>query len=232
MPSETAPAEVKLIPAEHQVLEQIAMFGFTVEEAVASLPTSQGEGRRGVVQLLNRMRKRRLIRHENLYHGRECIRLGPRGEQAMRSRSIPMRFHSRPLSEESKVRALAMLSFCTLSDVHRVPLCAVSGKETWSHCYIENSPERRMGFLRVDMGGRGRWDRILAKCQHDSQSIREDPRFTESLGTGRAELSLAVTLPHKAERLRQVLQDHSLPLPLRIIVIPELLYLIAPPPEP
>ena len=35
MPSETAPAEVKLIPAEHQVLEQIAMFGFTVEEAVA-----------------------------------------------------------------------------------------------------------------------------------------------------------------------------------------------------
>ena len=89
-----------------------------------------------------------------------------------------------------------------------------------------------MGFLRVDMGGRGRWDRILAKCEHDAKSIREDPRFTESLGTGRAELSLAVTLPHKAERLRQVLQDHPLPIPIRIIVIPELLYLIAPPPEP
>lgn len=89
-----------------------------------------------------------------------------------------------------------------------------------------------MGFLRVDMGGSGRWDRILAKCEHDAKLISNAPRFSEVLKTGRAEVSLAVTLPHKAERLRQALQDSPLSMPLRIIVIPELLYLIAPPPEP
>lgn len=234
MSTETMPAVIKLIPTERQVLEQIAMFGFTVEEALVKLPTLKGKQRLAIVRLLNRMRNRRLIVFETLYGSRECIRLSPRGETAIQTHGVTSRFQSRPLSEESKIRALAMLSFCTLSNVQRVPLISHSernNKATWSYFYVDPSTEQRIGFLRVDMGGRGRWDRILAKCNHDAKLIHSDPRFAEAVGAGRAEVSLAVTLPHKAERLRQALNDQPLSLPIRIVVIPELLYLIAPPPE-
>lgn len=235
MSTETIPAEIKLIPLERLVLDQIAMFGFTVLESVARLPDLDCLGRRSLNRFLYRMRHRRLIRFECLYGSRKCIRMTPKAERAIQIHGVQPRFQNRPLSEESKIRALALLSFCTLSDVQRVPrISAFNGSDTrtWSNFYVEQSIEQRVGFLRVDMGGRGRWDRILAKCEHDAQLIRSDHRFAETVAAGRAEVSLAVTLPHKAERLRQAVIDSPLALPLRIFVIPELLYLIAPPPDP
>lgn len=234
MSTETTSVEIKLTPVDQQVLEQIAMFGLSVEDSVAKLSMLETKGHRAVARLLNRMRKRRLVRFEPLYGSRDCIRLGSRGLHALRNMQLPIRFDSRPLSEESKIRALALLSFCMLSDPQRTPLIDKSDKEnnfTWSSYYREQSVEQRIGFLRVDMGGRGRWDRILAKCEHDGISMRGDPRFAEAVTSARAEVSVAVALPQKAERLRQAISDHPLALPIRIVVIPELLYLIAPPPE-
>jgi hypothetical protein len=98
-----------------------------------------------------------------------------------------------------------------------------------SSYYLQESPNKRVGFLRVDMGGSGRWDRILSKCAEDGRRIITLPTWREAVLAGEFEITLATALPQKAERLSRALQETDSPLPIRIAVIPELLNLIAPP---
>ena len=90
----------------------------------------------------------------------------------------------------------------------------------------------RLGFLRVDTGGHGRWDRILAKCRDDLQEHALDAGFAPFIRQGMFEITLITTLPQKAQRIQHTVADwdeaaRSL---IRVAVVPELLNLIAPPP--
>jgi hypothetical protein len=97
--------------------------------------------------------------------------------------------------------------------------------------YLQATTEKVIGFLRVDMGGDGRWDRVVAKCAEDARAIAIDPTWRERVAAGCFEITVATALPQKAERLGRALQASPTPLPIRIAVIPELLNLIAPPPH-
>jgi hypothetical protein len=99
--------------------------------------------------------------------------------------------------------------------------------------YVQTDPQPVLGFLRIDMAGSGRWDRVLAKCCEDARRHAQTASFCRLIEARRFEIALVTALPQKADRLSQALKSlDSLPaIPIRVASIPELVNLIAPPPE-
>ena len=99
--------------------------------------------------------------------------------------------------------------------------------------YFQAEPQPVLGFLRIDLAGSGRWDRVLAKCCEDARYHAQASSFQQVIDAGQFEITLVTALPQKAERLCQALRSlDSLPaIPIRVTSIPELVNLIAPPPD-
>ena len=64
--------------------------------------------------------------------------------------------------------------------------------------YVDTSgPQPRLGFIRVDAGGRGRWDRVLAKCRDDLQVHQRMLASAQFIDRQAFEITLITTLPKK-----------------------------------
>jgi hypothetical protein len=146
------------------------------------------------------------------------------------------------LSEETKIRSFAALSFCCLGGTRRELASATNLHALFPECnalpslsgyYVQMAAKPVFGFLRVDMGGPGRWDRVLTKCCDDARRHAEMPAVRQAVAAGQFEIALVTALPQKAQRLCRALRSlASLPaIPIRVTSIPELVNLIAPPPE-
>ena len=98
--------------------------------------------------------------------------------------------------------------------------------------YVDMSQSQpRLGFVRVDAGGRGRWDRVLAKCRNDLDTHSADAGFRNFIDRQAFEITLITALPQKARRLADSLSsmhDSGIRM-IRVLAMPELLNLIAPP---
>lgn len=227
--------------AEKALLAHIDRFGLTVVEAVARLQPFQEWHKADVQYLLDRLEAAGTISSSWLYCGRRCY--FPAAREARHANHLTHQ-PAKPvsLSDESKIRRFAMLSFCCLGSAARFRLTPTEvqqrinskhNRRLATNYYVQPLPDSVVGLLRVDMGGHGRWDRVLAKCLEDAREHVHSPDWRNHLEAGRFEITLATTLPQKAERLRRAFED--LPtqpgVPIRITAIPELLYLIAPPPN-
>ena len=158
--------------------------------------------------------------------------------------NLPNGEHRRgPLSEQAKVRNYAMLSFCCLSHHKRQRLTADDFQRHFPDMYRPGTPlnyyidteasEPRLGFLRVDTGGHGRWDRILAKARADIDAHWMNSEVRPFIDRGLFEVTLITALPQKAMRMRRSLDESTDTRKrlLRICVCPDLINLIAPPPS-
>ena len=146
----------------------------------------------------------------------------------------------RQLSERGVATAMAMLSFCCADAQRRRQ--KLLPRELASHfpdLVIDEScsehyylAEDRLGYLRVDLGGRGRWDRVMQYCTRDI--VRHEARFelAKLMLDGFMEFTVATATHQKARRLRQAMLRRPLHpyVNTQVIVVPELLHLIAPPP--
>lgn len=149
-----------------------------------------------------------------------------------------------PLSETAKVRAYAMLAFCCLHDSARERLTAVEFQTHFAdlyrpgmsaNYYIDTADARpRIGLLRVDFGGRGRWDRIIGKVRRNIEGHFMDAGFRRLLSHELFQITVVTALPQKALRIRQTLATHrdARRVPVRIVAMPDLLHLVMPPPTP
>ncbi len=231
----------KLTAGDTAILRHIARYRLTVPEVVARLPESCHNTAAELDARLRRLEEFGFIASTWLYAQRKCFILTPKGTLRVRG-SVADRDPHAPFSEATKIRRFAALTFCCLTSILRQRLTAAeladqvagvndSDADTPYYVTLDESPTR-MGFLRVDLGGHGRWDRILAKCQQDVRDHANDPNWLPWIASNRFEVTLVTALPHKAERLHHALsqQEHPPPIPVRITAIPELLYLIAPPP--
>jgi hypothetical protein len=225
---------------ELSVLKFTEHYGLTVVEAAARLPALKRQSQADVERLIGRLVNRRMMTETWLYPGRRCYYLTTKAIEATRVPVVGRHFDDRPLSEESKIRKFAMLSFCCLGMTPRLRLSAAVLQNTYptlevtsftASYYLQMEPNRVFGFLRVDMGGEGRWDRVVAKCAEDARRIANSPTWREHVAAGRFEITLATALSQKAERLGRALEETPPLLPIRIAVIPELLNLIAPTPN-
>lgn len=230
----------KLSRFEISVLTLTNHYGLSVVEAIACQPEFRGWTARAVQRLLNRLVRNQFISEAWLYAGRRCYLPTTSGLRAITNQPTLSYTENRPLSEESKIRRFAMLSFCCLGRTRRVRLNRSAPSESdgdpglaiSTGCYyVQPGDNAVYGFLRVDMCGKGRWDRVVAKCKEDARRIRSHSCWKPYTVADRFEITIATALPHKAERLSSALQESSPTLPIRIAVIPELLNLIAPSPN-
>jgi hypothetical protein len=92
--------------------------------------------------------------------------------------------------------------------------------------------EGRLGYLRVDLGGQGRWDRIAAYCARDLARHERQPALQQLIQEGYFEMTVATCTPQKARRLRQLMARrpvHEL-VAVDIVALSDLLNLVSPPP--
>ncbi len=157
--------------------------------------------------------------------------------------SEEVRERSGPLSELAKIRAYGFLAFCCLSKHKRCRLMVHEFKAQFpdlyevgasTSYYVDPEPAKPvLGFLRIDTGGSGHWDRVLKRFRVDLEEYYTHSGFRALVDCGGFEMTLVTALPQKAERLGVALSKHEdmPPVSVRVIAIPDLLYLIAPPPK-
>ena len=216
------------------ILEHVARHRLTVFEAVRRLPLTGMLPRKELKRQLQRLCREGQLGRASLYRHRTYYHLAAANDSDMATG---------PLAETAKVRSYAMLAFCCLGRAKRLKL---SGEELEQHYpglheqgrplnyYVTASGSQpSLGFLRVDCGGRGRWDRVLAKCRDDVERHRVNPHVRPLIEQGLFEITVITALPQKAERLARAMAGWSgTPTGcVRLCVLPELLNLIAPPPE-
>ena len=228
-------------PAQQTVLEHIERYRMTVLPALQSLPGLKHFGRKRLAALLREMRRAGDVGQGQLYHHQRYFFL-TRTRQQMKGPDSRNGAKTRtgPLSETAKIRNYALLAFCCLNGTHRRRLTQDELQTLLIYrpglplnYYVDTSRSPpRLGFVRVDTGGRGRWDRIAARCSADLESHAQHLGFQSFIERDAFEITLLTALPQKAERLREfITSEHSETASLvRIVVFPELLNLIAPPP--
>ena len=229
----------KLSHSELSVLKLTSQFGLCVLEAAAGLSEVCGPSATAQQRLLDRLVRWQLLTQCWLYPGRRCYVLTFAGQQRVSGAGQRRLQVDRPLSSETKLRRFAMLSFCCLGKVPRRPVTPCHEDETRlqaddiplsGNYYVQNGEKDIYGFLRVDMGGAGRWDRIVAKCTNDARRIVAASTLKPYTASGLFEITLATATQQKAERLQRAFCENPAELPVRIAIIPELFHLQAPRP--
>ena len=224
---ETVPDE--LIDA---VLDHIARYRLTVFPALQQLPVFAACGPRRIKNVLRECQRQSLIGSAPLHHGARYWYLDVLGAQAC---ELPEE-RVGPLSEPAKIRALAMLRFCCLSDRPRrrltpeelaaaFPVIAPAGLP--SGYYFDPGGAGRLGLCRVDAGRSGRWDRVVESVRQDILQHLHRPGFRQFIQAGRFEITVLTVFRQKAKRIYESLLREAERLPLQVVALPELLPLIA-----
>ena len=229
-----------------EVLQHVARYRMSVLTVIQRLPTVGNLSRHRCRALLRDMCRDGELGVASLYgHVRYFHLPQPEPASAVRAKhnKHPSARHCGPLSEQAKVHNYAMLAFCCLSTRRRQRLTVdelqrhfpgIHRPGVTLNYYVDTSDDKpRLGFLRVDSGGRGRWDRVAAKCHNDLDTHCMDAAFEPFIRTGQFEITCVIALPQKALRLQEVIaswrdQRSSV---IRIVALPELVHLIAPAPS-
>lgn len=230
-------------PSQQIVLEHIERYRMTVIPALQSLRGLKHFGRKRLASTLRDLRRAGYLGQGILYHHQRYFFLTrPKHEPQEAGRANSAIRRTGPLSKTAKIRNYALLAFCCLNGTYRRRLTQAELKAHFPHVYRPGLPLNyyvdtssnppQLGFVRVDTGGHGRWDRIAARCAADLDTHTQHPGFQEFIERNAFEITLLTALPQKAERLREFITTvHPETAGLvRIVVFPELLNLIAPPP--
>lgn len=220
-------------PCLDALIEQVARYRLTVFPAVQRLPQF-AESSPGVVKAaLKLAQSQGWLASETLHGEARYWHLTAAGATKV---GLPTE-RSGLLSEPAKFRAYAVLRFCWLSDRPRHRLTQAELKRHFpeldrpglpSGYYLDPSGSKRLGFLRLDTGHHGRWDRVLHTLREDIRDHGNLPAFARLVRADRFEITLVTVFPVKAARLRDALatSPEAQRLPVQVLAIPELLSLI------
>lgn len=237
--------ETQTTDRQQSLIDHVRRYRMTVLPALEQQAGFCGLTRRGIREELQRLIQSGKLGSASLFRDRTYYYLN-RVERhagiATDEANVTMT-GTGPLSEVAKIRNYAMLSFCCLSEHKRRRLTADDIQQfvpdlyrigMSSNYYVEvDGPQSRLGFLRVDTGGRGRWDRVLAKAREDIRTHSLFPSIAEFVDRGLFEVTIVTALPQKAARLQQAIEDWPVAQRtlIRIATCPDLINLIAPPPS-
>ena len=217
------------------LVQHVARYRLTVFAAIERLPVFSALGSREIKSALQHCRRQSLIGAAPLHHGARYWFLDAGG--AERCGLEPN--HSGPLSELAKLRALAILRFCILSDRPRHRLTADDLSRSFPTLYRPGLPEGyyvdpqdsgRLGLARIDVGRRGRWDRVVQSLREDIDYHLHQIGFRKLIQAGRFEITLLTVLRQKARRIIEALSQYrdTARVPLHVVAMPELLPLVSP----
>ena len=218
------------------VIKHLARYRMAVAATLQTLPEFANRTPNELRQLLRSLEAGGIIGSQWLHHDLPCWHLAGKG--AIES-GLPLE-RSGPLTEPAKLRAYAMLRFCCLSTCPRMRLTPDDMRKHFPDLYRNGMPQGyyfdshdqgKLGLLRIDAGGRGRWDRVVHSVLDDVIQHRQRPGFSRLMQVQRFEFTIATILPQKADRIRGAIEQKSElnNVAMRIVAMPELLPLIASP---
>lgn len=216
------------------VIDHIARYRIAVTATLQQLPEFATCTRRELRRVLRSLEAEGIIESQWLHHDMPCWHLSEVGA----SQSGLPTDRSGPLSESAKLRAYAMLRFCCLGKRPRMRLSAEDIRKKLPELYRTGMPqgyyfdlygEGTLGLLRIDAGGRGRWDRVVHSLLEDVDHHRQQIAFSRLIQVHRFEFAIATVLPQKTERIREAIEQKSQlsNVAIRVVALPELLPLIA-----
>lgn len=219
---------------QQALLEHLARYRLSTFPALQQLSPFDVLGARGLRKVLEAAQDELLIRSAPLRTGARYWYLTSPGAASC---GLPPE-RSGPLSESSKLRAYALLSFCCLQDEKRHLL---TGAEMRRHLpelaregmadgyYLQCGTSRRIGLVRVDAGRQGRWDRVIQTLREDISNHWQFPAYRSLVQQQRFEITVLTVFPHKALRLRQLLATYpdTKRIPVQVQAVPSLLPLVA-----
>lgn len=241
----------ELDPTTYDVLDHVARYRLGVPEALAATPPFAGSSARRARRLMQALAEgdAPLLASAPLFGPRryyyltragEAAVAGPDGDEEAEKEGAARR-KGGALSEVAKVRAYGALAFCCLSGRPRQRLTPREFREAFPEhhragmptSYYVDREAKRLGFVRVDAGGEGRWDRVVEKVRRDLERHRASAAFRDSIAAGAFEMTLVAPTERKAGRLRPALEEEGRAsgVPVGVHVVPELVELIAPPPR-
>lgn len=228
-------------PIEEAIIEHIDRYGLST--AIAA----HAAGVKGLQSpMIAAQRLEALVRHGDLQHQPmplpvTAYALSPRSRSRL-GRSVDSRSGTAP-STRVLTERYAVLAFCCLQANQRIKLTPVELQQRFADLYRPGRAHRyyftregkrpRLGFLRVDSGSFGRWDRIAASFADDLRHHLSMALVRRLLDEQSFELTLITALPIKAQRIEQLMAQYRsvLPAPVRIVAIPELVNFIRPAPD-
>lgn len=213
------------------ILDHLARYRLSIFAAVAKLPVFAAARPRQVKDALKECQRQSLIGSAPLHHGARYWYLDTLGAQACGLDGD----RNGPLAESPKIRALAILRFCCLSDHPRHRLTVAELSRAFpkiarhglpASYYFDPEGPGRLGMIRVDAGGRGRWDRVVQSVRADIDRHSCTPGFEPLVQAGRFEITVVTVVRKKAARIIESLALRPHPVPVRVVAIPELLPLV------
>jgi hypothetical protein len=234
----------ELDPLTYDVLDHIARYRIGVPEALGRTPPFAGLSLKRIKRTLHALTEgEALLASAPLYGDHRYFYLTRTGEAAIGEPEAGQggRRRAGALSEVAKVRAYGILAFCCLSERPRQRLTPEEFRRAFTAhhrpglpmSYYADQEARRLGFIRVDAGGGGRWDRIAARIIEDIARHRAIAAFGDTIAAGAFELALVTATERKAERLRPLFEEETRMsgIPVRVHAVPQLIDLIAPLPR-
>ncbi len=219
------PSDRKLHPIEAAILAHISRYGVTTAAAsVAACVTGMSDVRTAEYRL-QALSGRGLVGRHALATGFDCY--VPRSDVEHRQDQP-----AQTISVQALRRRFAMLQFCcgrprcnklTPQELSsRFPSLFRFGS-CHNYYFTHRDAQPRLGFLRVDLGGPGRWDRIVSKTLSDIHWHFAVPLIRTLLACESFEITVLIAQAAKAERVRQrLLRKHLLTVPTRVETLPEL----------
>ncbi len=229
MPNNTNLSELML-----SLLEQIGRYRLTVLDGLDRLPLFGGMQAKQIRRLLWKMEHRRLVASASLYRGSTYWYLLPKGAAQLHLDASRIGI----LSEQAKFRAFALLTFCCRTDKPRVRLTPQELAAYLPDCqrvglpstyYYDASGIGQLGFVRVDAGHHGRWDRVVQTLREDISAHLRRTAWERLIKANRFEFTVLTVFPEKAERIRETVAQQAAfrCARVQVIALPELFPLIA-----
>lgn len=217
-------------------LQHVARYRLTTPEAARTVASLRLKTNANALAFLRRLVAGGWLGEAPLDRHGSYFYLTERGaREVYRDTELSLR-HAGPLSETAKARAVALLAFCRLTGANRerlrpdelrrvVPGFDPAGSA--STFYAERSETaRKIGCARVDVGGVGRWDRILATLAADLRTFAADPALRPLIAGAGFEVTLVTATREKADRMRSTLLETATPsIPVHVVTVPRLLTL-------
>lgn len=223
--------------AADAIIEHVRRYRMTTLSAVRRMRELRQYKTRFVRHVLDSLCESSVLGRATLYRGLDYFYLNQPADE-----SAAVNVRGGRLSETAKIRNYALLHHCCLGAIQRRRLTAddllsylpeIHRSGVPLNYYINlDSSLPRLGYVRVDVGGRGRWDRILSKCRDDLRLHWSHGGCREFIKRNLFEITLITTLPQKAARIQRTLKEANDPKTrmIRVVTCPDLINLIAPPP--
>lgn len=229
-------SRVRLEERDIEILEHVFRYRMTVIEALENLGFFADDTPHAAKNVLRRLKSGGFLNSAPLYGNRRYYYLTSVAAHAIGySEAV-----ARPLPEQTKTDAFGMLAFCCLRDTHQEKLTLDEFRSSFPklfrngerpNYYLDTEGEtKRLGFVRIDRGGMGRWDRLIARCRDDVAKRCDLPDFRRLIDGGAFVFTLLTALPQKAERLADAFSEDGFPCEIQVFSLPELLELVAPVP--